>query len=301
MTYAGLCVPGGLSSGVKSPIGFTRGRMRHEAHCGTSFSSRRTDSSTAPAGRASIEIARARDGFRVSVVQNPTLVTRRRRPGHPADHRRPGRTGRARRPLLRRRGHHRGRHRTRTVAALVYVCALRAGQGGVGRLAASPVSRPTARSRRSCRLGTASCSWTGTNSTPRSPPTCPPNRPRSMADAQVPVERGGHGRSDHRSLLADQAAGWYLVTDPGPDESRRAAQRTMAGRIGATQCARSRPASSVYGDRSPRRWPRGASPRRQYGRRRGPLRPRATTCGEQKLRTVAVRKMPRAGFQPNGP
>src|SRR5260370_4719891 len=50
----------------------------------------------------------------------------------------------------------------------------------------SPVSRPTARSRRSCRPGTASCSWTGTSSTHRSPPTRPPTRPRSWPTPRSP-------------------------------------------------------------------------------------------------------------------
>ena len=40
--------------------------------------------------------------------------------------------------------------------------------------------------RRSCRPGTASCSWTGTNSTPRSPPTCPPIWPRSWPTPRSP-------------------------------------------------------------------------------------------------------------------
>ena len=50
----------------------------------------------------------------------------------------------------------------------------------------SPVSRPTGRSRRSCRPGTASCSWTGINSTHRSPPTCPLAWPRSWPTPRSP-------------------------------------------------------------------------------------------------------------------
>jgi hypothetical protein len=36
------------------------------------------------------------------------------------------------------------------------------------------------------RVGTASCSWTGTNSTPRSPPTCPTAWPRSWPTPKSP-------------------------------------------------------------------------------------------------------------------
>jgi hypothetical protein len=50
----------------------------------------------------------------------------------------------------------------------------------------SPVSRPTGRSRRSCRQKTASCSWTGISSTPPSPATCPLDRPRSWPTPRSP-------------------------------------------------------------------------------------------------------------------
>ena len=50
------------------------------------------------------------DGFNVSVVQNQTLSLDERRRNHHERARRTGRSGDPRRPLLRRRGDHRGRH-----------------------------------------------------------------------------------------------------------------------------------------------------------------------------------------------
>ena len=55
----------------------------------------------------------SRDEFQLSIGTTPPVIAGRRR-SHPADHRHPGRTGRAGRRLRRRRGHHRGRTRTRT-------------------------------------------------------------------------------------------------------------------------------------------------------------------------------------------
>ena len=118
-----------------------------------------------------------RDGFRVSIVQNPTLSL--------------GGDAAATRWILDAQdgpvvlvGHsyggavitEAGTHPN--VAALVYVCAFAPDKDeSVGSLIAGfPL---TGRSRRSCLPGTVSCSWTGTNSTPRSPPTCRPPRPRS--------------------------------------------------------------------------------------------------------------------------
>ena len=117
------------------------------------------------------------DGYRVAVVQNPTLsleddaaVTRRAiesldGPVVLVGHSYGG-------AVITEAGTH------PNVAALVYVCAFAPDKGeSVGSLIAGfpadgpqpPILPP----------GTASCSWTGTSSTPRSPPTCPPNRPRS--------------------------------------------------------------------------------------------------------------------------
>jgi pimeloyl-ACP methyl ester carboxylesterase len=58
------------------------------------------------------------------------------------------------------------------VAALVYICAFAPDKDeSVNTLLAG--FPPDARSRRSCRPGAASCSWTATSSTPRSRATCP--------------------------------------------------------------------------------------------------------------------------------
>ena len=79
------------------------------------------------------------DGYNVSIVQNPTLSLDGRRRRDPARPRRAGRPGRPRRPLLRRRRHHRGRHRTTKVAALVYIAAFAPDEGeSVNTLIADP-------------------------------------------------------------------------------------------------------------------------------------------------------------------
>jgi pimeloyl-ACP methyl ester carboxylesterase len=71
------------------------------------------------------------------------------------------------------------------VAALVYICAFAPDKDeSVNTLIAG--SRPMGRSRRSCRPRTGSCSWTGTNFTPRSPPTCLPTWPRSWPTRRSP-------------------------------------------------------------------------------------------------------------------
>ena len=71
------------------------------------------------------------------------------------------------------------------VAALVYVAAFARTRASRS-TRSSPASRPTGRSRRSCRPGKASCSWTGTSSTRRSPATCPPGKPRSWPTPRSP-------------------------------------------------------------------------------------------------------------------
>ena len=63
-----------------------------------------------------------KDGYTVSVVQNPDPLTSRRRRCHQACHRRTERARDPRRPFLRWRGDHRGRQ-DRNVKALVYIAA----------------------------------------------------------------------------------------------------------------------------------------------------------------------------------
>ena len=122
----------------------------------------------------------------------PDPVAGRRRRGDPAG---PGRAGRRRRPgrpLLRRRGHHRGPdapgcRRWRTWPRSPRTTASR-----------SPPSSPTRRrahpSRPSCRPATATCSWTASASTRRSPATCRPRRQLSWpAWAMRPATSCRHG------------------------------------------------------------------------------------------------------------
>ena len=172
------------------------------------------------------------DGYNVSIVQNPTLslagdvaATSQVLDAQdgPVD---------ARRPLLRRRRHHRGRHRTTKVAGLVYIAAFAPDKGeSVNTLIADPPpGAPRAADPAAAR--TASCSSTATSSPPRSPPTCPPSRPRSWPTRRC---RGASTRSAARSPSRPGAVkpSWYLVaTDdrmiPPP------AQRAMAERAGAT-------------------------------------------------------------------
>ena len=95
----------------------------------------------------------------------------------------------------------------------------------------SPVSRPTGRSRPSCRPGTASSSWTGTNSTPPSPVTCPAAQAAFMADSQVPWGVNALGGTISEAAWRMKPS-WYLLTTedrmiPPP------AQHAMAERTGA--------------------------------------------------------------------
>ena len=62
------------------------------------------------------------------------------------------------------------------VVALVYVAAFAPTRASRS-TRSSAASRPAGRSRPSCPPRMASCSLTGANSTPRSPATCPPPRP----------------------------------------------------------------------------------------------------------------------------
>ena len=71
------------------------------------------------------------------------------------------------------------------VAALVYIAAFARTRASRS-TRSSPASRPTGRSRRSCRPRTASCSWTGTSSMTPSPVTCRPSRPRSWRTPRSP-------------------------------------------------------------------------------------------------------------------
>ena len=124
------------------------------------------------------------DGFKVSIVQNPTLAL-----AGDADYTR--RVIDAQDGPVVLVGHsyggavitEAGMHDQ--VAALVYITAFAPDKGeSVNTLLSA--SRPTGRSRRSCRPRTASCSWTGTSSTTPSPVTCPPGRPRSWPTPRSP-------------------------------------------------------------------------------------------------------------------
>ena len=162
------------------------------------------------------------------MVQNPThrAVAGGRRRCDTAHHRRARRPGRAGRPLLRRRRHHRSRNRPeRGGPGLHRACAPDKDESVNTHLGGFPQTR---RSRRSCRPRTASCSWTGTNSTPRSPPTWPRSWPtRKSRGAWTPSAE----------TITDSAwrtkPSWYLVST----EDRMippAAQRTMSQRAGST-------------------------------------------------------------------
>ena len=125
-----------------------------------------------------------RDGFRVSIVQNPTLslegdaaatrwvLDNQDGPAVLVGHSYGG-------AVITEAGTH------PNVAALVYVCAFAPDKDeSVGSLIAGfpaegpqpPILPP----------GTASCCWTGTSSTHRSPPTCPTARPRSWPTRRSP-------------------------------------------------------------------------------------------------------------------
>ena len=171
-----------------------------------------------------------KDGYTVSVVQNPTISladdvqrqARRRRAERPRD---------PRRPLLRRRGDHRGRQRSEGGGAGLHrrLCP---GQGRVGVLADQGSTAGRARCRRSCRRRTAICSSTRRSSPPPSPPTWTRSGRRSW---RTPRSRGASRRSS--GAISEPAwktkPSWYLVaTDdrmiPPP------AQRFMSKRAGAT-------------------------------------------------------------------
>ncbi len=125
-----------------------------------------------------------RDGYRVAVVQNPTLsleddaaVTRRVIDGLDGPVVLVGHSyGGA---VITEAGLH------DNVAALVYIAAFAPDKGesvntllaGFPADAPQPPILPTR---------TASCSWTGIGSTPRSPATCPPGRPRSWPTPRSP-------------------------------------------------------------------------------------------------------------------
>ena len=125
-----------------------------------------------------------KDGYRVAIVQNPTLsleddVAATRRVIDDLDgpvvlvgHSYGG-------AVITESGLH------ENVEALVYIAAFARTRASRS-TRSSPVSRPTRRSRRSCRPRTASCSWTARSSPHRSPATCRPNRPRSWPTPRSP-------------------------------------------------------------------------------------------------------------------
>ena len=170
-------------------------------------------------------------GHRVAVVQNPTVslegdVAATKQVLDDLD----GPVGPGG-PLLRRRRDHRDRHRRPRRRPGLHR-GVRPRQGRVGQ---HPDRRPAARSagaRRSCRPGTATCSWTATSSTSPSPATCRPTRRRSWPTPRSP---GASTRSAARSPNPAWRCkpSWYLVASddrmiPPP------AQRAMAERAGAT-------------------------------------------------------------------
>ena len=74
------------------------------------------------------------------------------------------------------------------VAALVYIAALRAGRGRVREHVALPIRRPARPCRQFCRRRMGSCSWIGRSSTTRSRATWTPTRRRSWRTRR---SRGG--------------------------------------------------------------------------------------------------------------
>jgi hypothetical protein len=85
--------------------------------------------------------------------------------------------------------------------------------------------------RRSCRPRTAFCSWTGTNSTHSSSPTCPPTWPGSWPTSR---SRGTWTPSAGRSpTLAGGPSKLVHSHDRRPNDPP-AAQRTMSQRTGST-------------------------------------------------------------------
>ena len=141
-----------------------------------------------------------------------------------------GRPGDPRRPLLRRRGHHRGGHATSNVAGLVYIAAF---APDAGESVQHADRRPAAR-----RAGAADPAAAGRLPVPRprqvrgsrSPATCPADDAAFMADSQVPWGVEALGGDDHRAGVAQQAE---LVPgrDRRPDDpAARAARHGRAGR-----------------------------------------------------------------------
>ena len=172
-----------------------------------------------------------KDGYQVSIVQNPTVVARRRRGGHEARRRRAEGAGDPRRPLLRRRGDHRGRQRSEGRGARLHR-GVRAGQGRVGGLADQG---PAAR-----RAGAADPAAAGRLPLARQGevrrlvrrPTWPRTRPRSWPTRRC---RGASTRSTGAVSTPawKSKPSWYLVaTDDRMIPP--AAQRFMSKRAGAT-------------------------------------------------------------------
>ena len=131
-----------------------------------------------------------RDGYQVSIVQNPTLsldgdveatrliLDRQNGPTVLVGHSYGG-------AVISEAGNH------PAVTSLVYIAAFAPDKGeSVNTLIADPP--PGAPVRRSCRPGTATCSSTGRSSTTRSPATCPPRRPPSWPTLR---RRGASTRS----------------------------------------------------------------------------------------------------------
>ena len=171
------------------------------------------------------------DGYRVAVVQNPTLslagdvaathliLDGLDGPAVLVGHSYGG-------AVITEAGNH------PNVAALVYITAFAPDKGeSVNSLIADPPPGAP-QSRRSCRRGTGSCSSTGTSSRPRSPADVPAAQAAFMADSQVPWGVDALGGAITEPAWRTKPS-WYLVaTDdrmiPPP------AQRAMAERTGAT-------------------------------------------------------------------
>ena len=167
------------------------------------------------------------DGYRVSVVQNPTLslegdaaatrmiLDRQEGPTILVGHSYGG-------AVISEAGTH------ERVAGLVYICAFAPDAGeSVNTLLGT--SRPTGLSRRSCLLSTVSCSSTATSSTTRSQATYPPSRRCSSPTPRCPgasmrwAARSANPPGGARQLVPDH--------NPGSDDpARRTADDVRAHR-----------------------------------------------------------------------
>ena len=192
-----------------------------------------------------------KDGYDVSIVQNPTIVARRRCRRHQARSRSAGPARDPRRPFLWRCRDHRGGQRPEGDGARLH-CRFRSGQGRVGGQTDQGPAARRARAADPAAAETASCSSTRQSSTRPLRPTLTRTRPRSWPTRKC---RGASARSAARSAEPAWATkpSWYLVAT----EDKMippAAQRFMSKRAGATRSSKSAEATPST-CRSRRRWP----------------------------------------------